>query len=923
MRVYTAFMPSADTPKPKPARAVALPESSVLVAGARQAAWLSPDGEIALLPFEEAARRARNAAPIVCHARALARRLGVLPFPALDVLELFAFARPAQFCLPTPRGLALATGLTPPGRDLASAAAILLAAAGSLLAELAAAPPDEDARAIALAMERGGWGWGQAVLAALPPAREGAAPAGMAQWRRLPEWAEMAPEPGPGNIAVEGREARARLAQVLGPGAEARPQQADYAEAVSAAFGPREREGEPQLVLAEAGTGVGKTMGYIAPASLWAEKNEDAVWVSTYTRNLQHQITGELDRLYPDPAVKERRVVLRKGRENYLCLLNFEEAVAALPMRPYDAAPLGIMARWVGATRDGDMVGGDMPGWFPDVIGRAQTLALADRRGECIHSACLHYHRCFIEKSVRRARRARIVVANHALVMIQAALGGLDDNTLPQRYVFDEGHHVFDAADSAFSLELGGREAAELRRWLVGAEERGRSRARGLRRRIEDLVLGDATLERALAAVTVAARVLPADGFLQRIIDGRPQAECEAFLAVVRQQVLARATGRDQGYSLETELRPPVDGLVQAARALANRLDAIEAPMRLLAERLARRLEDEAADLDTAMRVRIEAAVRGLTRRGAVEIGGWRRMLEEIEKDKPPEFVDWLAVERIDGQEVDLGMHRHWVDPTRPFAELVAKRAHGVLVTSATLTDGSGDPIADWEAAEARTGAKYLATPALRARVPSPFDYKAQTRVFIVTDVRREEVGQVAAAYRELILAAGGGALGLFTAISRLKAVHALIAEKLEQAGLPLLAQHVDGMDTATLVDIFRAEEDASLLGTDALRDGVDVPGRSLRLIVFDRVPWPRPDIVHKARRAAFGGARYDDSITRLRLRQAFGRLVRRADDCGVFVLLDRQLPTRLLGAFPEGVPIERVGLKDAVARTASFLRRD
>jgi len=136
------------------------------------------------------------------------------------------------------------------------------------------------------------------------------------------------------------------------------------------------------------------------------------------------------------------------------------------------------------------------------------------------------------------------------------------------------------------------------------------------------------------------------------------------------------------------------------------------------------------------------------------------------------------------------------------------------------------------------------------------------------------------------------------------------------------MAQHVDGMDTSTLVDIFRAEEDACLLGTDAIRDGVDVPGRSLRLIVFDRVPWPRPDILHKARRAAFGGARYDDMLTRLRLKQAFGRLVRRADDSGVFVLLDPQMPSRLTGAFPEGVAIERVGLKEAVERTAAFLTR-
>ncbi len=239
-------------------------------------------------------------------------------------------------------------------------------------------------------------------------------------------------------------------------------------------------------------------MGYIAPASLWAEKNEGAVWISTYTRNLQHQIAAELDRLYPDPAEKNRRVVVRKGRENYLCLLNYEEGVAQLPMRPHDAVALGLIARWIAATRDGDMVGGDFPGWLPELIGRAQTIALADRRGECIHSACPHYHRCFIEKNLRRARRARIVVANHALVMIQAALGGLDDASVPTRYVFDEGHHLFDAADNAFSLALSGREGAELRRWLIGAEERGRSRARGLRRRLEDLVAGDTTADHAL-----------------------------------------------------------------------------------------------------------------------------------------------------------------------------------------------------------------------------------------------------------------------------------------------------------------------------------------------------------------------------------------------------------------------------------------
>jgi ATP-dependent DNA helicase DinG len=247
--------------------------------------------------------------------------------------------------------------------------------------------------------------------------------------------------------------------------------------------------------------------------------------------------------------------------------------------------------------------------------------------------------------------------------------------------------------------------------------------------------------------------------------------------------------------------------------------------------------------------------------------------------------------------------------------------AHGLLITSATLMDGSGDVAADWDAAEARTGAKHLPNTAVRAHVTSPFDYPRQTRVFIVTDVRKDDLDQVAAAYRVLFLAAGGGGLGLFTAITRLRQVYKRIAGDLDEAGIPLLAQHVDAIDTSTLVDIFRAEEDACLLGTDAIRDGVDVPGRSLRLIVFDRVPWPRPDILHKARKAHFGAKAYDDMITRLRLKQAFGRLVRRADDHGVFVLLDPMMPSRLLGAFPDGVEIQRVGLAEAVRGTREFFK--
>lgn len=905
-------------------RRILLPETPAIGTGLSGAAWLDPTGEIEELTFEAVARRiAEGARPILCHAPATARRLNLRRLAAYDVLELFAFVRPLDFCVPTPRGLGEALGIEM-GHRPTEASLGLVRAAQALLQSLSRSD-ERDARSVAWAMAQGGWAWGPSVLAALGEEPEGdpsrAPVAGLDVWRRLPEWSEHAPPPPAASFAVEPEEARSRLNQLLDERSEPRPSQADYASATAGAFRPRNAAGAPNFVLAEAGTGVGKTLGYIAPASVWAEKNEAPVWLSTYTRNLQHQIDQELDRLYPDPALKKRRVVVRKGRENYLCLLNLEEAVRGVGVRREDAVGLGLMARWAARTRDGDLTGGDFPSWLVDLLGAAKTLDLSDHHGECIYSACQHYQKCYIERGVRRARRADLVIANHALVMVQAVRGALDSNNRPTRFVFDEGHHVFDAADSAFSALLSGREAAELRRWLRGAEARGSGRARGLRRRIEDLLAGDDD-SAALDDVLRSAGTLPGEGWRQRVSGGEPRGSAEAFLAAVRSQVYARATGVDGPYDLECDIAELVPGLLDSAAALAENLGRLARPLKALRESLIARLDDEAETLETATRLRIESMVRSLQNRGEDVVAAWRSMLESLASETPDRFVDWFSVQRFGGRDIDVGMHRHWLDPTVPFAEHVAAPAHGVVVTSATLRDGTGDPEADWTAAEIRTGAAHLPAPAVRAAVPSPFDYGEMTRVLVVNDVRKDDLGQVAAAYRELFLASGGGALGLFTAISRLRAVHARLVAPLDQAGLPLFAQHVDGLNLPTLIDIFRAEEDACLLGTDAVRDGVDVPGPSLRLIVFDRVPWPRPTILHRARRKAFGGRSYDDMLTRLRLKQAYGRMVRRAGDRGVFVMLDPMMPSRLSGAFPEGVEIERLGLADAVRTLRDFFAK-
>jgi ATP-dependent DNA helicase DinG len=436
-------------------------------------------------------------------------------------------------------------------------------------------------------------------------------------------------------------------------------------------------------------------------------------------------------------------------------------------------------------------------------------------------------------------------------------------------------------------------------------------------------VLGDHDdAKGALVEATRAAAALPGEGWSGRIAppngDVAPIGPVEAFLVAALEQLRARSAASEIG--MECHARPAIDLVRGTAGPAASALAAVEAPLLALARHLADILDEDADSLPTSDRARIEGALRGLDRRARMMLPAWRSMLKAIEEDAEddPDFVDWFDAAFLYGRVVDAACRRHWVDPTEPLTAAVLAPAHGVLVTSATLADSTlEDPFA---LAEMRTGAARFPERPKTLRLASPFDYGENALALVVTDVGREDPRQVAAAMRELFLAAGGGALGLFTAIRRLRAVHDKLAIPLADRGLALYAQHVDPLEVGALVDIFRAEEDSCLLGTDAVRDGVDVPGRSLRLLAFDRVPWPRPDILHKARRDRFGGKTYDDAVARARIAQAFGRLIRRADDRGVFVMLDAAAPTRLFSSLPEGVALRRVGLVEAIELTALHL---
>ncbi len=925
-------------------------------------AWFAETGgEPELLDAKKALKRLAERPHLVCHSAFLVRRLAFvcevgaaeqracLDQRHLDLTELFAFVLPAHFALPTAEGMARALGF-PACEVQMEPTRLLRRCARALLNQRISSnyPHIRETAQLASFLERANWPWATFVLAALEATGTKIDPStfgtGLNVWDRLNDWEEGGPRPEPGNLPVSGEEAIDVLKRILGPESEIRLEQQEYSAQVAQTFAPLDVPKEGRVILSEAGTGLGKTLGYLAPASLWASKNSGTAWISTYTKNLQRQLEQETARLFPDPAMRKHKVVIRKGRENYVCLLNLQERFGRLNTgNPKCVLLAALIARWARYSKDGDMVGGDFPAWLLTLFselapsGRSdgqlspQSLGLTDRRGECIYSACPHYRKCFVEKAGRTSRKADIVIANHALVMVQAALDsalGLPEAEEEQnasggirRLVLDEGHHLFDAADSVFARHLTALEGSELRRWLKGPETRGR-RGRSLKDRLGDLA--DDTHENETELVfEIANRAseLPGPGWQNRIAAGTPDRSAEAFFALVRSQVQTRT--KEGAYNLETDCRQPIPDLLEAASELKTALVRLIQPMKALAGSLTARLSDEAAGLDTSDRARIDSISRSLRRRAELTLTAWINMLDQLELETAEGFVDWFAIESAWGREIDVGMHSHWVDPTIPFSQTVLEQTDGVLVTSATLKDRPPDLPNDWRNAEMRTGAAHLPMPVSRYAYESPFDYPSKARIIVVNDVNRENVEQVASAYRELFLAADGSALGLFTAIFRLRETYMRLAAPLASNGISLFAQHVDPVDTGTLVDLFRAERNSCLLGTDAVRDGVDVPGQALRLIVLDRVPWPQPNILQRERKKAFGGDMWTDMQVRLKLRQAFGRLIRKRDDKGVFVILDSRLATRFTTAFPEGVEIERMGLVEAIDTTSEFLSND
>ena len=647
-------------------------------------------------------------------------------------------------------------------------------------------------------------------------------------------------------------------AAVSGIGGAQRPGQVAMAEAVQKAMESR------QHLAVQAGTGTGKSLAYLVPAVRHAlGESGKPVVISTATIALQRQlIERDLPRLsasLADLLGREPVFAILKGRRNYLCLNKVHGSAPEDPADSlFDARSVSAVGRQVtrlhewAATTDS----GDRDELVPGVDDRAWRQVSVNAR-ECIGAAkCPFGSQCFAELARESAGEADIVVTNHALLAIDAIENNI---VLPEHdvVVIDEAHDLVDRVTSVASGELSAAAVdAAARRCgrLAGEELSGRLRAaaEGLELALADTQAGRLDvlaeqLEEALAVVRDAAAACTAD--------------------------LRRQAGGDDDADRLTAMRVATVALDEVTENASRIIAAYAAEIsaRLEVVWLDRAVSEESARPDT-LRV------------APLQVGGL--LAERL--FKPGTVVLTSATLTLGGSFEPLA--RQWGLPQLGVSDRVAQAA-------VEPEDVPGSSLPD--SGEATSGLDWTGLD-----VGSPFDHRRSAILYVARHLPPPGRDGLSDAYltelRELIEASGGRTLGLF---SSMRAARQAADALRNEIGVPLLCQGEDS--TGLLVTKFAEDEASCLFGTLSLWQGVDVPGRSLQLVVIDRIPFPRPDDPLASARqravAARGGNGFmavAASQAALLLAQGTGRLLRTVDDRGVIAILDPRLATARYGSF-------------------------
>lgn len=676
------------------------------------------------------------------------------------------------------------------------------------------------------------------------------------------------------------------IERVMEESYEERGEQVEMLGAVTSAFN------DDLISLVEAGTGTGKTISYLIPAISWALQNEERVVVSTNTINLQEQLIDKDLPLLRKAFDRDFNYSLVKGMSNYLCLLRAETVNDGLFEMAEDdeVDPIGSILEWVKVTEDGSL--SDLSFSPPDSVWD-KVSAESD---SCLRARCPYYSRCFFFKSRRELASAQVLVVNHHLLFSDLSIKGASDKSdagiLPpfNRVIFDEAHHISDAATSHFGMRATKfgliRVLRRLKRKGRKGEHKGlifytASVAAKLAPQLKTGALND-VLKR--VEQNLSPKVDAAEDYIRDAFDSL----YEFSLAISRE----KESTKDEVNLRLTEIEFEREGWVDIDRKFS-----------ILRIRLKELQEEIKAFTDILLDYETDNDIAKLI----VEFRGVGNKLDyasdvitsfiSLEDDG---FVRWVEGRTGRGGALSgLGLSPLDISPI--IKERLYGKASTVVMTSATMAVGKSFNFM-------KTGLGLTDDSRVSELIlPSSFNYKEQLLLAIPDDLPEPGTSSYAGAISPLIKDAlrltNGSALILFTSYSLLQTVYEQISPDIESEGIMTLKQGM--LPRARLLDKFRKVNSSVLFATDSFWEGVDVPGSALSLVIITRLPFRVPTepiiearVEHMESQGLNSFMEYSLPVAVLKFKQGFGRLIRTRTDKGAVMVLDTRIISKFYGKF-------------------------
>ncbi len=660
------------------------------------------------------------------------------------------------------------------------------------------------------------------------------------------------------------------VARALGGGFEPRPQQVEMADAIERAMESR------STLMVEAGTGVGKSFAYLAPAIERILSRGERVIVATNTIALQEQLVRKdvptLIAALGDDDRGRVHAELVKGRGNYVSIRRLMMASKRQDrLFTNDAArrSLHVVEDWAYTTQDGTL--SSMPTLErPGVWDKVQSDS-----GNCMGRKCPMHDRCFYQKARQRMARADLLICNHALFFSDLALRAGGVGFLPdcQHIILDEAHNIEDVASEHFGLSISeGRVMHLLSTLYAPSSHRGY---------LSSMLAPDTGL---------------LDSTIRLVLDAHDAAR--TFFAALRGMTPRGAVGGSVRVNRADEIEDSISHVFARVALSMRRLRELELPEedRFELNSYAERAEAIAVEARMLCAQELPGCVYWVEGGGGGGAGGDGTAARGPD-DGPPRVA--FACSPIDVAPV---LREHLFTGER-----------SVILTSATLASGTG--ASRFAHAKSRLGCDEAETMALG----SPFDHAAQAELHVDPTMPDPRAAEYVRALSERVIshvrATDGGAFVLFTSFRTMHEVADAVRAALEDRGHPVMVQGRDGA-RSTILERFRLDERSVLFGTASFWQGVDVKGRGLRNVIITRLPFDPPDRpITQARLEAIeargGNPFMEDSLPRavIRFRQGFGRLIRGASDRGRVVVLDPRIATARYGrvffeALPPGVRV-------------------